>query len=114
MQLSELKTIVVDALDDLKAKDVLEIDVSQQSDVTDLMIIASGSSSRQVKSLAEHVRLKAKESGVEPLGVEGEDTGEWVLVDLGDIVVHVMQEPVRKFYQLERLWQMSDAKQNTG
>ena len=114
MQLSELKTIVVDALDDLKAKDVLEIDVSQQSDVTDLMIIASGSSSRQVKSLAEHVRLKAKESGVEPLGVEGEDTGEWVLVDLGDIVVHVMQEPVRKFYQLERLWQMSDAKQNMG
>lgn len=114
MQLSKLKNVVLDALDDLKAKDVLEIDVSKQSDVTDLMIIASGSSSRQVKSLAEHVRMKAKESGVEPLGVEGEDTGEWVLVDLGDIVVHVMQDPVRKFYQLERLWQMNDAKQNMG
>ena len=114
MQLTKLKNIVVDALDDLKAKDVLEIDVSRQSDVTDLMIIASGSSSRQVKSLAEHVCVKAKENGVEPLGVEGEDTGEWVLVDLGDIVVHVMQEPVRKFYQLERLWQMNDSKQSTG
>ena len=111
MQLSKLKNIVVDALDDLKAKDVVEIDVRQQSDVTDLMIIASGSSSRQVKSLAEHVCVKAKENGVIPLGVEGEDTGEWVLVDLGDIVVHVMQEPVRKFYQLERLWQVNNAKQ---
>jgi len=113
MQIDKLKKIVVDALEDLKAKDIVEIDVRDQSDVTDLMIIASGSSSRQVKSLAENVRQTAKDNGVESLGMEGEDTGEWVLVDLGDIVVHVMQEPVRKFYQLERLWQIGEEKQNT-
>jgi len=113
MQIDKLKKIVIDALDDLKAKDIVEIDVTAQSDVTDMMIIASGSSSRQVKSLAENVRQKAKDSGFESLGMEGEDTGEWVLVDLGDIVVHVMQEPVRKFYQLESLWQIGEEKQNT-
>jgi len=113
MQIDKLKEVVVDALDDLKAKDVVVIDVSEQSDVTDFMVIASGSSSRQVKSLAENVRLKAKEQGLDSIGTEGEDIGEWVLVDLGDIVVHVMQEPVRKFYQLERLWEISEPKQGT-
>ena len=106
MEVDRLKAIVLDALDDLKAKDVKVIDVRGQSNVTDLMVIATGTSNRQVKSLAGNVALKAKEQGNPPLGVEGEDTGEWVLVDLGDIVVHVMLEPVRQFYQLERLWSM--------
>ena len=104
MEIDKLKAVVLDALDDLKAKDVKVIDVRGQSNVTDLMILATGTSNRQVKSLAEHVVAKAKENDVLPLGMEGEDAGEWVLVDLGDIVVHVMLEPVRQFYQLERLW----------
>lgn len=106
MEVDQLKEIVLDALDDLKAKDVKVIDVRGQSNVTDLMVIATGTSSRQVKSLADNVAQKSKEQGNPPLGVEGEDAGEWVLVDLGDIVVHVMLEPVRQFYQLERLWSM--------
>lgn len=106
MEIEKLKEIVLDALDDLKAKDVKVIDVRDHSNVTDLMIIATGTSNRQVKSLADHVAQKAKDNGNPPLGVEGEDAGEWVLVDLGDIVVHVMLEPVRQFYQLERLWSM--------
>jgi len=111
MQIDELKELVVDALDDLKAKDIVTINVRGKSDMTDVMVIASGTSSRQVKGLAENVRMRAKESGIEALGVEGDDVGEWVLVDLGDIVVHVMQEPVRRFYQLERLWSVTEEKQ---
>lgn len=104
MEVDKLKEIVIDALDDLKAKDVKVIDVREQSNVTDLMIVATGTSNRQVKSLADHVAQKAKDNGVLALGTEGEDAGEWVLVDLGDIVVHIMLEPIRQFYQLERLW----------
>lgn len=106
MEIEKLKEVVLDALDDLKAKDVKVIDVRGHSNITDLMIIATGTSNRQVKSLANNVAVKAKENGCAPLGVEGEDAGEWVLVDLGDIVVHVMLEPIRQFYQLERLWSM--------
>lgn len=106
MEVEKLKDLVIEALDDLKAKDVKVIDVRDHSNVTDLMVIATGTSNRQVKALAEHVIMKAKEAGVLPLGSEGEDAAEWVLVDLGDIVVHVMLEPIRQFYQLERLWSM--------
>jgi len=112
MEVEKLKEIVLDALDDLKAKDAKVIDVRSHSNVTDLMVIATGTSSRQVKSLAQNVAFKAKENGCAPLGVEGEDAGEWVLVDLGDIVVHVMLEPIRQFYQLERLWSVPPAQKD--
>jgi len=108
MNADELKIIVLDALDDLKAKDVVVIDVRDKSTVTDIMVVATGTSNRQVKSLADNVTVKSKASGVIPIGVEGADAGEWVLVDLGDVVVHVMLDPVRRFYQLERLWSVSE------
>ncbi len=105
MQTEALVQLAVAALEDLKGQDITTIDVQSKTSVTDYMIIASGSSSRHVKSLAENVLEKAKEQGVRPLGSEGLDGGEWALLDLGDVVVHVMQVPTRQFYDLERLWQ---------
>ncbi len=105
MQTEALVQLAVAALEDLKGQDITTIDVQGKTSVTDFMIIASGSSSRHVKSLAENVLEKAKEQGVRPLGSEGLDGGEWALLDLGDVVVHVMQVPTRQFYDLERLWQ---------
>jgi ribosome silencing factor RsfS/YbeB/iojap len=99
-----LQQVVRDALDDLKARDVTEIDVKGKSSVTDLLVIASGTSSRHVKSIADEVIRKAKQAGMPPIGVEGQREAEWVLVDLGDIVVHVMQPRTRDFYGLERMW----------
>ena len=96
------------AIAELKAKDVVEIDVRGKSSVTDYMVIASGTSSRHVKSIADEVVRFAKKLGVMPLGVEGEREAEWVLVDLGDVVVHVMLPRVREFYALERLWTVGD------
>ena len=104
MQSNRLRKLAVDALEDLKAVDILELDVRKLSNFTDYMIIASGRSARQVAALAENVVVKAKQAGEPPLGVEGMRAGEWVLVDLGDVVVHVMQPEVREFYQLEKLW----------
>ena len=97
-------SIAKDALDDLKALEPVTLDVRELSSVTDYLLVACGTSSRHVKSLAENVLMKAKASGVRPLGVEGELTGDWVLVDFGDVVVHVMQPATRSFYDLERLW----------
>ena len=97
-------SIAKDALDDLKALEPVTLDVRELSSVTDYLLVASGTSSRHVKSLAENVLMKAKASGVRPLGVEGERAGDWVLVDFGDVVVHVMQPATRSFYDLERLW----------
>ena len=96
--------LVVDALEDLKAVDAKILDVRGVSSVTDYLVIASGNSSRHVKSLADGVVVKAKAAGVPPIGVEGETAADWVLVDLGDVVVHVMQPAARSFYDLERLW----------
>lgn len=104
MQTEELVKLAIDALEDLKAQDINVIDVRELNNVTDVMIIASGTSSRQVAAIGRNVVEKAKAAGVQPFGSEGEAAGEWVLVDLGDVVVHVMQPRVRDFYQLERLW----------
>jgi ribosome-associated protein len=96
------------ALDDLKAKDTIEIDVRGKTSVCDYMVIASGTSTRHVKSIADEAVRKVKELDVQPLGVEGEREAEWVLVDLGDVVVHVMLPRVREYYALERLWTVGD------
>jgi len=104
MQGEDLIALVLDALDDLKAVDPVVVDVRELSSVMDYLVVASGTSSRHVKSLADIVLEKAKEKGLRPIGVEGEVAGEWVLVDYGDVVVHVMQPATRSFYDLERLW----------
>ena len=104
MRLDKLQQVAVAALEDIKARDIEVIDVRPQTSLYDTMVIASAESNRQVKALASHVRDKLKEAGAPILGVEGEDVGEWVLVDAGDIVVHVMQPAVRAYYNLEELW----------
>ena len=101
---SNITDLVVDALDDLKAVDTKIVDVRGLSSVMDFLVIASGNSSRHIKSLADNVVVKAKAAGCPPIGVEGENAADWVLVDLGDVVVHVMQPAARSFYDLERLW----------
>ena len=102
-----LKTVRA-ALEELKARDGVEIDVRGKSSVTDFMVSASGTSTRHVKSIANEVVVFAKKLDIMPLGVEGEREAEWVLVDLGDVVVHVMLPRVREFYALERLWTVGD------
>ena len=102
-----LKT-ALDAVEHLKAVDVVDIDVRGRSSVCDFMVVASGTSSRHVKSIADEVVKRAKQLDCQPLGVEGEREAEWVLVDLGDVVVHVMLPRVREFYALERLWTVGD------
>ena len=99
-----LTDLVLDALDDLKAVDPVVIDVKALSSVMDFLVIASGTSSRHVKSLADNVVMRAKTQSNRPLCMEGQTAGEWVLVDFGDVVVHVMQPATRSFYDLERLW----------
>ena len=105
--LEELSQIVINALEDLKAKNIVQLDVREMTDVTDTLIIASGTSNRHVKSIANNVVEDSKKLGYMPLGVEGTDAGDWVLVDFGDIVVHVMQEETRNFYELEKLWSIT-------
>jgi ribosome-associated protein len=109
MELRKLQKIVVSALEDIKGKDIEVINTSRLTSMFDRLVIASGDSNRQVKALARNVQEKVREAGAEVLSVEGEDAGEWVLVDLGDIVVHVMQPMVRMYYNLEELWQATPA-----
>lgn len=99
-----VRDLVIDALEEIKAVNTVTLDVRALTDVMDCLIICSGTSNRHVKSLADNVVVKAKAAGLQPLGVEGQDAGEWVLVDLGDVVVHVMLPATRDFYDLERLW----------
>lgn len=96
--------VVHEALLDVKAKDILELDVSAISNVSDYMVIASGTSTRHIKALADNVAEEARKAGFRPIGVEGERDAEWILIDLGFVVVHVMLPTARKFYDLESLW----------
>ena len=104
MDHEQFKQFVISKIEDLKARDLIDLNVEGKSTVTDTMLVCSGNSKRHVVSIAENVVLECKHAGHAPLSVEGQDTGEWVLVDLGEIVVHVMQDEARDFYQLEKLW----------
>lgn len=100
----KLTQLAVGALEDLKAVNITVLNICNISSVADAMIVASGTSNRHVKSLADNVKDVVKANGVQPLGIEGLETSEWVLVDLGDVIVHIMQPSTRDFYDLERLW----------
>lgn len=104
-EVEEVKDLVVKTLDDMKAVDLTVLDVRGKSSVTDFMVIVSGTSGRHVKAMANSVVVEVKKAGINPLGVEGESTSEWVLVDLVDVVVHIMLPETRDFYQLEKLWE---------
>ncbi len=105
-----LKTVILDALDDMKALDVKVLDVRGLTDIADYMVIASGTSDRHVRSVAQRVVEKAKQAGYRPHGLEGDQDGDWVLIDLSDMLVHVMLPRVREFYGLEKLWDLSLSK----
>ncbi len=104
MESQQLKQFVLDKIDDMKARDVIELDVRGKSSITDTMIICSGNSKRHVVAIAENAIVEAKRAGVAPSNFDGKDTGEWVLVDFGEVILHVMQDETRDFYQLEKLW----------
>jgi ribosome-associated protein len=100
---------IVDALEDIKATDITIIDTSKLSSLFDRMIIASATSRRQTKALADNVVIKLKEHGEQIIGREGEDSGEWILVDFGEVLVHIMQPAIREYYNLEELWSKAQA-----
>jgi ribosome-associated protein len=99
-----LKDIIINALEEVKATEITTIDVRDLTGITDTMVVASGNSNRQVKALANSVVVDAKESGHEMIGIEGDDKAEWILVDFGDVIVHIMLPATRVFYDIERLW----------
>lgn len=103
-----LKDWVIAALEDLKAQDIHVLDVRGMTSITDLMIVASGTSDRHIKALADNVVEAVKKHGIMPIGVEGETSREWVLVDLGDVILHVMHPQTRAFYNLEKLWTVGE------
>jgi ribosome-associated protein len=104
MDIKKLQTVVVDALEDVKGQDIVLFDTTGLTSLFDRIAVVSGTSNRQTKALAASVRDKVKESGGHVIGLEGEDTGEWVLVDLGDMIVHIMQPAIRQYYRLEEIW----------
>lgn len=104
MDIKKLQTLVVDALEDVKGQDIVLFDTTHLTSLFDRIAVASGTSNRQTKALAASVRDKVKENGGDVVGMEGEDTGEWVLVDLGDMIVHIMQPAIRQYYRLEEIW----------
>jgi len=105
LQSEALSAFVAEKLDDMKGRDIVTLDIKDKADFADFMVICSGNSNRHVKSLAQHVAMECRNKGIEPLGVEGNDVGEWSLVDLGDVIVHVMVDDTRDRYQLEKLWE---------
>jgi ribosome-associated protein len=100
----QLKAFVIEKVEDLKGRDIIDLDVAEKSSVTETMLICTGNSKRHVISIDENVVVEAKRAGTAPLSIEGRETGDWVLVDLGDVVLHVMEDDARNFYQLEKLW----------
>ena len=109
MSAEDLARLVVQSLEDLKAQDVRVLDVTALTSIMDVMVVASGTSNRHVKALSDSVLEAAKAAGVRPIGVEGDATSDWILVDLGDVVVHVMLPRTRSFYNLEKLWSVGEA-----
>ena len=114
MNSEQLSELAVDALESVKGQDIVKLDVRKLTTVTDYMVVASGTSNRHVKALADAVAERAREAGHRPSGVEGEDGGEWVLLDLGDTLVHVMLPRVREFYNLEKLWSLSPSSERVA
>jgi ribosome-associated protein len=110
MKSEQLTKLVIEALEELKGRDIVKLDVRDLTSVTDFMVVASGTSNRHVKALAEAVADKSKAAGHRPSGIEGENGSEWVLLDLGDALVHVMLPRVREFYNLEKLWSLSPSR----
>jgi ribosome-associated protein len=104
MDIKKLQTLVVDALEDVKGQDIVLFDTTGLTSLFDRIAVVSGTSNRQTKALAASVRDKVKAAGGDVIGLEGEDTGEWVLVDLGDMIVHIMQPAIRQYYRLEEIW----------
>lgn len=104
MQTEEIKKLVINALENMKAKDITVIDVKGRSSVTDYMILATGTSKKHAQAVCDNASTDAKAQGLKPLGAEGRDSSDWMLLDLGDVIVHVMTEQARHFYDLERLW----------
>lgn len=104
MQVEQTRDTAISALEDIKARDIVVLDVKKLTSLFDYMIVASGDSARQAKALARNVHDRVKAAGGHVIGIEGEQTGEWVLVDLGSVVVHVMQPAIRDYYSLEELW----------
>mgnify|MGYP000362637091 CR=1 FL=1 len=104
MQTEELNAFVIEKLEDMKGRDIVSLHISDKASFADYMIICSGNSNRHVKSIAQSVAMECRAAGVEPRGIEGNDVGEWSLVDLNDIIVHVMTDEQRDIYNLEHLW----------
>ncbi|RWR00776.1 ribosome-associated protein [[Pantoea] beijingensis] len=104
MQGKALQDFVIDKIDDLKGQEIVSLNVQGKSSITDCMIICTGTSTRHVMSIADHVVQESRAAGMMPLGVEGQTTADWIVVDLGEVIVHVMQEESRRLYELEKLW----------
>ncbi len=113
MKLNEITDLVQNTLQDMKAVDIASLNVVGKSSLTDVLFFATGNSTRHVKSIADEVGIKAKEVGLDILGIEGKGSAEWVLVDLNDVIVHIMLAKTRDFYQLEKLWEADDASDKT-
>ena len=114
MRLNKIQKTAVTALEDIKARDIVVLDVRKLTSLYDTLIIATAESARQVKALSQHVRESMKKAGAAIVGVEGEQSGEWVLVDAGDVVVHIMQPEARAYYNLEELWGPPPAKRRAA